>query len=256
MTKQEFISRKQAYQNISGKEAVIAILLLFLFVFLIVGAWDPLCEFVESHVKPANIGNAVSVAIKIIVVLFVMGSFRLLVLFLKFRMKQFGLICTGCGKSLMGKDEVEVMSTGLCGYCGTKVLDDVTKGVVVSVEFSAISDFKSRLKIYQRVLLRTVLIYFFTVNGVIVEIIFLSKRINSHFGFDAISIIVILVSIPVIAVLMFYAIAMPDRRLHQLGLICPTCGGPLAGKASWAVIKTGCCGICGGKVLETLPPDT
>jgi hypothetical protein len=215
VTKQEFISRKQAYQNISGKGAMIAVLLLFLFVFLIVGVWDPLCEFVESHLKPVSIGNAVSVAIKVIVILFVIGSFRLLVLFLKSRMKQFGLICTDCGKPLMGKGEVEVMSTGLCGYCGAKVLDDVTRGVV-SVEFSTISDFKLRLKIYQGVLLRIILIYFFTVNGAIVEIIFLSKRINSHFGFDAISIVVILVSIPVIAVLVFYAIAMPDRRLRQL----------------------------------------
>jgi hypothetical protein len=100
------------------------------------------------------------------------------------------------------------------------------------------------------------LIYFFTVSGVSVEIIFLCKRIASHVGFDAVSIIIILVSIPVIAVLMFYAIAIPDRRLRQLGLICPTCGGRLDGVASWQVIKTGCCGICGGKVLETLPPDT
>ena len=113
-----------------------------------------------------------------------------------------------------------------------------------------LEDFKSSLKTYRRFQVVCGLIFYALLFAVAFPTVFVGKRID-QFGLDITSIVILAVSYPLVALLMFYVMAwLPKRRLRQLGLICPTCRKQLIGLASQDVIATGRCGFCGGQVFD------
>jgi DNA-directed RNA polymerase subunit RPC12/RpoP len=124
MTRQEFISKQQAYKNISGKGAVIAVSLVFGFSILVVS----FCVFisvVRDHLKTVWIQYAVTAILSTALAIFVLVSFQLLVRHFRLRMIKFGLICTGCGAPLVGASSRAAIATGNCRRCGKKIIDEI-----------------------------------------------------------------------------------------------------------------------------------
>src|SRR5262249_41358097 len=71
-------------------------------------------------------------------------------------------------------------------------------------------------------------------------------------GFDALSIVVLLAAfIGIVALMGYGAVRYPNRRMRELGLLCPSCKKQLITFGSQVVIATGRCGYCGEKVLES-----
>jgi hypothetical protein len=121
------------------------------------------------------------------------------------------------------------------------------------VDTTAISEFKLRLKAYQRILGFSIIAQVALFLSAFAVIFVVSKRIYHIASFDVISIVIICISIPVIAILWVYAAVWPERRLPSLGLICPKCGKPLIGGSGLferTVIATGRCTSCGSQVLK------
>jgi len=82
-----------------------------------------------------------------------------------------------------------------------------------------------------------------------IPVVFVGHRIDK-FGLDSVSIIVLSLSFPMIAELMYYVLAtLPQRQLRQLGLTCPNCGVRLLGFNA-EVVARGLCRCCGRQVLE------
>jgi hypothetical protein len=126
-----------------------------------------------------------------------------------------------------------------------------------------IDDFKTKIKSYRWCEIAS---FGFLMFGLLLGAFlgsFLEDRVN-RVGFDTACIIVTLVSLPLVAAVIFYGISrFPKKRLRQLGLLCPTCHKALVGTAGakkklYIVVTTGRCGFCGGQVLssETTPPNT
>ena len=114
-----------------------------------------------------------------------------------------------------------------------------------------LEDFKAKGKVYQRFETIRGLAFFALILAAGISTVFVGKRVDK-IGFDTICIVVLAVSYPLIAALMFYVMALlPQRRLRQLGLTCPTCKARLIGHASQGVATTGRCGSCGCQVLES-----
>ena len=113
-----------------------------------------------------------------------------------------------------------------------------------------LEDFNTKRQAYRRSQVVPGLVFFALLSAAAIVTVFTAKRID-QFGFDTISMVVLAVSYPVIALLMYYVLAwIPRRRLLQLGLTCPTCGARLNG-FNPQVIATGRCGNCGTQVLES-----
>jgi hypothetical protein len=80
--------------------------------------------------------------------------------------------------------------------------------------------------------------------------LFVARRLD-RVGFDALAVVVVVVSYSVIAALMFYVLApMRTKHLRKLRGDCHICGKLLLGKRSQAVIASGRCPDCGSRILE------
>jgi hypothetical protein len=85
----------------------------------------------------------------------------------------------------------------------------------------------------------------------IIPFSFLEDRVGRT-GFDSTCIAVLAITFPAITALMFYGVVgFPRRSLKKHNLVCPACGKPLIGRRGLhPVITTGCCSICGEKVIN------
>jgi hypothetical protein len=114
----------------------------------------------------------------------------------------------------------------------------------------SVEDFRRATKAYRRFEIMSGGALFALLCGASFATLFVVKRID-HAGLDTTSIVLLAVSYPMIAVLMFWVMArLPQRWLRERGLTCPACKARLIGSKSRAVVATGHCGVCGHQVLE------
>jgi uncharacterized membrane protein (DUF485 family) len=123
MTRQEFIAKQQAYKQISGKGAVIAVALVLAFSFFVVGVLV-LISFIRDHLKTAWAANSVTAIIAFVLFFFVLFCFGHLVRYFTAKRLKFGLICTGCGSPLVDAVSQADMAKGICRKCGKGFLED------------------------------------------------------------------------------------------------------------------------------------
>jgi hypothetical protein len=124
MTKQQFISKEQAYKKISGKGAVMAVLSVL---GVSVIAFGGIAAVIYAQTQVRNQWVSVPLTFVAFCVLIVaLGiCYQLFIRFLMRRLLRFGLVCTGCGCGFFGPSAKIVLKTGKCGRCGDKVLDDL-----------------------------------------------------------------------------------------------------------------------------------
>ncbi len=113
-----------------------------------------------------------------------------------------------------------------------------------------LEDFRAKTKYYRRLEFVSVTIFVALMSLACMATISVGKRID-RFGFDTTCILILAVSYPLVAALMYYFMAIqPKRQLRQLGLTCPTCKARLTGFSSQVVIASEHCGHCGSHVLR------
>ena len=113
--------------------------------------------------------------------------------------------------------------------------------------------FKSKVKKYRLFEMTSLGILFLGISFLVFPTTILEDRAD-RVGFDTSCLVIAVVSGLIFAVVIFYGVArFPQKRLRQLGLICPNCDKPLVGnhKTQLSVIKTGCCRFCGAKVIDS-----
>jgi hypothetical protein len=55
-----------------------------------------------------------------------------------------------------------------------------------------------------------------------------------------------------IGIVIFYCTCRgPQKRLKDLGLVCPACGKPLLAQDGGPTVEAGCCEACGAQVLDS-----
>ena len=124
MTKQEFISRHQAFKRISGKEAVFAVLFI-LSLGALGGSVGPLAAYLRSHVESFRLQHFVNGIVMLFSIAFIITGFAFMLRRVKLRMERFGLVCPGCGRQLIGGSLAKtVIATGCCSQCGKKLIDE------------------------------------------------------------------------------------------------------------------------------------
>src|SRR5579859_2788710 len=124
MTKEEFISRHQAFKRISGKEMVFAVLFVLSF-GAIGGGIGPLATYLRSHVESMRLQRFVNGIVMLVSVIFVMTGFAIMLRMVRLRMERFGLVCPGCGRQIIGGSLVKtVIDTGCCSQCGKRLIDE------------------------------------------------------------------------------------------------------------------------------------
>jgi chromate transport protein ChrA len=125
MTKQEFISKEQAYKKISGKGAVIAVLCVIAVSIILMGGLAATL-YARSLVKNEWLAIFVTAGVAGIVFFIPLSiSIRLLTRWIYVRLMRLGLVCTGCGLQFLGQSARVVLKTGKCGRCCKKILDDI-----------------------------------------------------------------------------------------------------------------------------------
>ena len=115
MTKQEFIARQRALNDISTTKALVWIVVFF--ATLIGGA--VLAGYVERRPELTWLGPVLGVSFGVIM----LGCFALALWFVIRSQKRHGHRCPTCRKSLMGCTAQIAIATGNCGFCGVNVFE-------------------------------------------------------------------------------------------------------------------------------------
>jgi O-antigen/teichoic acid export membrane protein len=119
MTKEEFASKKQAYKNISGKGAVIAVSLVLLVAIFFCAIIPILIDTVWNHVTSEWFKDALITGILIVACIVLIIFFKLYLRSIKQRLIRFGLFCTNCGIPFNGLGAWAIIEkTGKCPRCG------------------------------------------------------------------------------------------------------------------------------------------
>jgi hypothetical protein len=116
MTKQEFVEKQLAWKHISARTSAIWIISWF----SIMGGLIWLKNYVEAHVHADWVNPTFSICFLVVVV----GITPFLICFTKRQQKRLGVICSSCGKPLVGRKSKEVIVTGNCSYCGKKIFSE------------------------------------------------------------------------------------------------------------------------------------
>ena len=113
-----------------------------------------------------------------------------------------------------------------------------------------IADFRSKVRGFRRAELLRGGVFLALLGAAAFPTLFVARQFD-RVGFDAMAVVVVVLSYAVIAALMFHVLA-PLRRMQMRKLQgnCPACGKLLMGERSRAVLASGKCPDCGRQILE------
>lgn len=123
MTKQDFVSRVQAYKNISGKRAVVAVLNIFA-VAAISMAGIAATVYAKTEIKNQWVSVTVTLAAFSVWISILAVCYQFFVRSLRRKLWRLGLFCPGCGGLFLNQTARAVLATGSCARCGKKILDE------------------------------------------------------------------------------------------------------------------------------------
>ncbi len=123
MTKQEFISKVQAFKNISAKGAIVAVLSVFA-VAAICMAGIAAMVYAKTEIKNQWVSVPITLAAFCVWISILGICYQLFIRSLKFKLLRLDLVCPGCGSLFLGRAASAVVATGNCVRCGKKILDD------------------------------------------------------------------------------------------------------------------------------------
>jgi hypothetical protein len=119
MTKDEFIARQQIAKRASPP---IMIWMVILFAAMIGNL--PFLAWLREHHLQKWINP-----VELVLYGLLFGSFVLMLLIAKVRLRKLNLVCPACGKPLAGNPGQIAIATGNCGHCGSPVFENVENGV-------------------------------------------------------------------------------------------------------------------------------